>query len=73
LSVLPIGVANAYLGAGIGWFTFDPEQGDSNTESAFNLIAGAGFNALPLKPFGQLKWIVMDGDDPMVFSVGTRF
>ncbi len=73
LSVLPLGVANGYLGAGVGWFTLDPDRGDSNTETAANLIAGAGFNAIPLKPFGQFKWIVVDGDDPMVFSAGVRF
>jgi len=73
MSVLPLGVANGYLGAGLGLFTVDPEQGDGDTETVVNLIAGAGFNALPMKPFAQFKWVVMDGDDPLVFSIGTRF
>ena len=73
LNVLPLGVASGYVGAGIGWFTVDPEFGDSHTNTAFNLIAGAGLDAVPLKPFAQLKWIVVDGDDPVVFSIGARF
>lgn len=73
MSVLPLGVASGYLGAGIGLYTVDPEAGDSNTETVFNLIAGAGLNAVPLKPFGQFKWVIVDGDDPLVFSVGVRF
>jgi hypothetical protein len=73
MNVLPLGAANGYVGAGIGLFTVDPEFGDSNTDTAFNVIAGAGLNAVPLKPFAQLKWIVVDGDDPLVFSVGARF
>lgn len=73
MTVLPLGVASGYLGAGIGWFTVDPDIGDSNTDTAFNLIAGAGFDSLPLKPFAQLKWIVVDGDDPLAFSIGARF
>lgn len=73
LTVLPLGVASAYVGGGLGWFTVDPEFGDSNTETAFNLIAGAGFNTFPLKPFAQIKFVVVDGDDPLVFSIGARF
>lgn len=73
LTVLPLAVASGYVGAGIGWFTVDTDVTDSNTETAANLIAGAGFNSLPLKPFAQFKWIVVDGDDPLVFSIGARF
>jgi hypothetical protein len=73
LNVLPMGVATGYLGAGLGWFTFDPENGDGDTDMIYNLIAGAKFNLTSLKPFGQFKWVVQDGDDPLVFSLGLRF
>jgi len=73
MNVLPLGVAAAYLGAGTGMFTVEPDVGDSNTEAVINLIAGVGLNLVPLKPFGQVKWILIDGDDPFVFSVGVRF
>jgi len=73
MSVLPLGVASGYVGAGLGWLTVDPDPGDSTTETVYNLIAGVGLNAIPLKPFGQLKWIVMDGEDPLVLSFGVRF
>jgi hypothetical protein len=73
MSVLPLGVASGYVGAGIGWMTVDPDFGDSQTETVFNVIAGAGFNAIPLKPFGQFKYVLVDGDDPLQFAVGVRF
>jgi hypothetical protein len=73
MSVLPLGVASGYVGAGIGWMTVDPDRGDSSTDTVFNVIAGAGLNALPLKPFGQFKYSIKDGDDPLQFAVGVRF
>lgn len=73
LNVLPLGVATGYLGVGTGMFTVKPDGGDANTEAVFNVIAGVGFDLVPLKPFGQVKWIVVDGDDPVVLTVGIRF
>lgn len=73
LNVLPLGVATGYVGAGLGLFIDNPDARDSNTDSAFNLIAGAGLNAIKFKPFAQLKWIVKNGDDPVVLSFGIRF
>ena len=73
MTVFPLGVANVYAGAGLGWMTVDPEQGDSNSDTVVNLIAGAGLNAIPLKPFGQFKYVIVDGNDPLVFSFGVRF
>jgi hypothetical protein len=73
MSLMPLGVASVYAGAGIGWLTADPDQGDSNTETVVNLLLGASLNALPMKPFGQFKWIVADGNDPLAFSIGVSF
>ena len=73
LDLLPLEVATVYAGGGIGWLTFDPDAGDSNTDTVLNLIAGASFNVTNLKPFAQLKWVVKDGDDRAVFSFGVRF
>jgi len=73
MSLMPLGVASVYAGAGIGWLTVDPDQGDSNTNTVVNLLLGASLNALPMKPFGQFKWIVEDGDDPLAFSIGVSF
>jgi opacity protein-like surface antigen len=73
LNVLPLGVATGYVGGGVGWYVSDPDQGDSRTDTAFNLIAGAGFNLTKFKPFGQFKWAVKDGDDPVVLAFGIRF
>ena len=73
MSVLPMGVANLYVGGGIGWLITDTDFTDSNTETVFNLIAGAGLSAAPMKPFAQFKYIVADGNDPLAFSIGVRF
>jgi VCBS repeat-containing protein len=51
----------------------DPDRGDSHTDTVFNVIAGAGLNTFPLKPFGQFKYSIKDGDDPLQFAVGVRF
>jgi hypothetical protein len=40
MSLMPLGVASVYAGAGIGWLTADPDQGDSNTETVVNLLLG---------------------------------
>ena len=73
MPVLPLGVASVYAGAGMGFLTLDPEVGDSNTETVVNLLVGAGLNAMPMKPYGQIKYVVVDGEDPLVFTVGVRF
>jgi hypothetical protein len=73
LNVLPLGVGSGYVGAGVGLLTVDPKNGSSNTDTAVNLIAGFGLNAIPLKPFAQFKYVVVSGDDPLVFAFGARF
>ena len=73
MTVIPAAVASGWLGAGMGFATVDPEVGNKNTETVFNLLAGAGLNAIPLKPYIQFKYVVQDGDDPVVVSIGARF
>ena len=73
MSVLPLGIASGYVGAGIGWMTVNPDRGDTNTDTVWNLIAGAGLNTFPFKPFGQFKYSIKSGNDPFQFAVGVRF
>ena len=73
LTLMPLGVGNVYAGGGLGWYTSDPDQGDSNTDTGINLVGGVGFSALPMKPFAQLKYVIIDGNDPFQFSFGVRF
>ena len=73
LNVLPMGVATGYVGGGLGFFTSKPDHGSSNTDTVFNLIAGAGLNELPLKPFAQLKWLLGTGNNPLAVTIGARF
>jgi hypothetical protein len=73
MNVVPLGVATGYAGAGVGWLITDPDGGESNTETVINLLAGASFNLTSFNPFAQFKWVVADGDDPLVFALGLRF
>jgi hypothetical protein len=73
MTVMPLGVATGYAGLGLGMLTVDPDRANSRSDMTVNLIAGAGLNAIPLKPFAQLKYVIVDGDDPIVFSLGARF
>jgi len=73
LNVLPLAVATGYVGGGLAFVISDPDGGDSNTDTGLNLIAGMGFNAIKLHPFAQIKWVMMDGDDPFVFGIGIHF
>jgi len=73
MSVLPLGVASGWLGAGLGFYTTKPDKGSSNTDTGWNLLAGVGVNSFPLKPFAQFKYVVIDGNDPVSFAFGVRF
>jgi hypothetical protein len=73
MSVLPLGVGSGYLGAGIGWWRNVPNHGSATTDTVWNLLAGFGLDAVPLKPFAQLKYVVANGNDPLAMSVGIRF
>lgn len=71
--VVPLGVASLYAGGGAGLHTVDPDEGESDTNTGIHLLVGAGFNAAPMKPYGQIKYIFLEGDDPIVFMAGVRF
>ena len=73
IPLLPLGVASIYAGAGAGALIVDPENAGSHTNSVVNLLVGAGLNAVPLKPYGQIKYVITDGEDPFVFAIGARF
>lgn len=73
MPLLPLGVASIYAGAGAGVLFVDPDNAGSDSNSVINFLVGAGLNAVPMKPYGQIKYVVTDGDDPFVFTVGVRF
>jgi hypothetical protein len=73
LNVLPLAVVTGYLGGGLAFVITNPEVGDNHTDTGFNLIAGAGLNAIKFHPFAQLKLIMKDGEDPLVFGFGIKF
>jgi len=71
--VLPAGVASAWVGGGVGFRTVKPDRLDATTDRTLNLLAGAGLNLVPMKPYAQLKWVIEDGQKPIAMSVGIRF
>jgi len=71
--IMPLGVASIYAGGGAGVLIVDPDNAGSDSNSVINLLVGAGLNAVPMKPYGQIKYVITDGDDPFVFTVGVRF
>jgi hypothetical protein len=73
MTVLPLGVGSGWLGGGVGFYTTKPDHGRSSTDTGFNLLAGVGLNSIPLKPYAQFKYVVMDGSDPACFAFGVRF
>jgi len=72
-SLRPHDLLIPYVGGGLGMLTVDPDRGNSRSDMTVNLIAGAGFDTVVLKPFAQLKYVIVDGDDPIVLSFGARF
>lgn len=70
LSFIPF--VSAWAGAGLGWVYADPDNADSDTESAVNLLLGASLR-MPLSPYLQLKYIAADKNDNFVVGVGIRF
>ncbi len=71
LTIFPIPIMDPYLGAGLGYYYVKPDNFDSTSDFAFNLIAGLGFNII-LDPFVQLKYIITD-DNTLVLAAGIRF
>jgi hypothetical protein len=72
-TLFPVGVASAWIGGGLARHVTDPDSGPTDRRSGFDMIGGAGLNAVPLKPFIQFKVVVMDGDDPKAVTIGARF
>ena len=73
LNIIPLGVATGWVGAGLGFYFTDPDPGSSQSETGVNLLAGASLNATKFKPYVQLKYVVIDGNDPVALSFGVCF
>lgn len=73
LNLVPLGIATLWAGAGMAIRTSDPDNFDSDTSTGANLMLGANFNATRFKPFGQIRKLLIDGDDPFSIAFGIRF
>lgn len=72
-TMFPIGVASIWIGGGMAIQTVDPDEGESDTSTGANVLLGVNLDAIPLKPFGQIKKVFIEGDDPFSVAVGIRF
>lgn len=70
--------ATPYVGAGVGLWYSDDDDGDNTTDVLGNLIGGVQFDLDYLKPYAQVKYFrLLDdedgGGDDIAFTVGLRF
>ena len=72
INVLTLPLTSLWLGGGLAWLNYDPDNSDSFSDTGANLFAGFGLNAIVLKPYLQAKYIITDSDQ-FVLSVGLRF
>lgn len=63
-----------WAGAGLAVVYTDPDGAPkSDTDLGLNLLAGVGFHAGTVIPYGQLKLLVLDDYEELVWAVGIRF
>ena len=72
-TVLPLAAADVWAGAGYVVRWVQPDGGDTVSQGGINLLAGAGMGLIPLKPFAQLKYSYVSGDNEFVWMLGARF
>jgi hypothetical protein len=72
-NLFPLGVASIWIGGGMAIQTVDPDEGESDTATGANVLLGVDLNAIPLKPFGHIKKVFIEGEDPFSVAVGIRF
>lgn len=79
--VVNIARVTPYVGAGVGISYVDDDFGGSTTDIVGNLIGGLSFNLDFLKPYAQLKYVRLLGnedgggeaEDDFAIAVGLRF
>lgn len=63
-----------WAGAGLAVLYVDPDGApESDTDLGLNLLAGVGFHAGAVIPYAQLKLLVLDDYEELVWAVGIRF
>jgi opacity protein-like surface antigen len=70
-----------YVGAGVGIWYSDADNGDNTTDLVGNLIGGVQFDLDSLKPYAQVKYFRLLGNDDtnqgpdndLALTIGLRF
>jgi len=73
LNLVPLGIATLWVGGGMAIRHVDPDNFESDSSTGANVMLGANFNATRFKPFGQIRKLFIEGDDPFSFAVGIHF
>lgn len=67
-----IPATDTWIGGGLAWVLTNPENFDSSNDIGVNILAGIALN-LPLNPYAQLKYLIVDNGNGFVFAIGARF
>lgn len=63
----------AWIGGGLGTMRFKPEGGSTSGKGLINILGGVGLNAIVLKPYAQIKYIIVkDLSNQFVVGVGVH-
>jgi len=72
LPIMALPVVAFYLGAGAGYYSHDPDLGDSSTEFGMNALVGSKASIGRLKPYLEIRYTTA-GPDGITVMLGTRF
>jgi hypothetical protein len=72
IPLIALPVVAFYAGAGAGFYSHDPDSGDSSTDFGVNLLVGVKASIRRLKPFGEIRYSTA-GPDGVAIMIGTRF
>jgi hypothetical protein len=72
MTVLPFGVASGYVGGGWAGSPWIPTRGQQHRHRG-QRDRGRWIHSDPAQPLHSSKYVFVDGDDPLVFSIGARF
>lgn len=71
--ILPLPGISGYLGGGVGSTFIKPKDFDTESKFTINVLIGVQAKALPLSPFAQIKYAIINNvDDQIALTVGIH-